>query len=268
MASCRSGPKPVAARRFRTAKPVSAPFGFRELFSRCRVPPGADWWFEPICVAREKSRAAFEKVANEQIGGIPEAMREKRRHAGTGRLNRGIAMAPDEIDRESAVNGLELSPSRPGSSAPPWFLDARLRRVVGYAIGRSIDARLSVCSRPREVMARELPSTARGGSAMTARADAGAADQVRTDAGIACRALSGPPVSPCGSRRRAKPWRIIGCRPPDSSPNRPSAADAARTGPSGRRPPRPCSGRHGPAPPRSPPAGGPSPRPPSPGSWT
>ena len=134
---------------------------------------------ETTCAASEKSRAAFEKVADEQIGGIPEAARE-RSHAGGGQaplpgkmrlvppvtvrteeqitiveaetkggLTRGIAMAPDGIDREFAVNGLDIAVAS-GFVCAALFLDARLHGVVGYAIDRSIDARLSVCWPPRE----------------------------------------------------------------------------------------------------------------------
>ena len=51
-------------------------------------------------------------------------------------------MAPDGIDREFAVNGLDIAVASGFVCAAP-FLDARLHGVVGYAIGRSIDARLS-----------------------------------------------------------------------------------------------------------------------------
>lgn len=92
---------------------------------------------ETICVAWEKSNAAFERVADEQLGGVPEAMRENSATLGRegaaalqdalyrrvavrteeqltivetetkGGLTRRITMAPEEIDREFAVNGLD-----------------------------------------------------------------------------------------------------------------------------------------------------------------
>ena len=45
---------------------------------------------------------------------------------------------------------------------------------------------------------------------------------------------------------------------PSSSPSRPSGYVGARTGPSGHRLPRPCSGPHAPGPPRSPPGDDPT----------
>ncbi len=92
---------------------------------------------EMICLAWEKSNTAFEKVADEQLAGVPEAMRENPATLGDegaaalqdalyhrvavrteeqltivetetrGGLTRRITMAPDEIDREFAVNGLD-----------------------------------------------------------------------------------------------------------------------------------------------------------------
>ena len=92
---------------------------------------------ETICVAWEKSNAAFEKVADEQLGGVPESMRENPATLGRegaaalqdalyrrvtvrteeqltvvetetrGGLTRRITMAPGEINREFAVNGLD-----------------------------------------------------------------------------------------------------------------------------------------------------------------
>ena len=92
---------------------------------------------ETICVAWEKSNAAFERVADEQLAGVPEAMRENPATLGRegaaaleealyrrvtvrteeqltvvetetkGGLTLRITMAPDEIDREFAVNGLD-----------------------------------------------------------------------------------------------------------------------------------------------------------------
>jgi len=92
---------------------------------------------ETICVAWEKSNATFERVADEQLGGVPAAMRENPATLGRegaaalqdalyrrvtvrteeqctvvetetkGGLTRRITMAPDEIDREFAVNGLD-----------------------------------------------------------------------------------------------------------------------------------------------------------------
>ena len=92
---------------------------------------------ETICLAWEKSNTAFEKVADEQLAGVPEAMRENPATLGDegaaalqdalyhrvtvrteeqltvvetetrGGLTRRITMAPDEIDREFAVNGLD-----------------------------------------------------------------------------------------------------------------------------------------------------------------
>ena len=60
--------------------------------------------------------------------------------------------------------------------------------------------------------------------------------------------------------------RSAGTLTPDRLPSRPSAAGAARTGPTTHRPPRPCSAPRAPAPPRGPPADGRSAPPPSPGA--
>ena len=92
---------------------------------------------ETICVTWEKSNTAFGKVADEQLAGVPEAMRENPATLGRegavalqgalyqrvtlrteehltvaetetkGGLTGGITMAPDEIDRAFAVNGLD-----------------------------------------------------------------------------------------------------------------------------------------------------------------
>ena len=92
---------------------------------------------ETICVAWAKSNATFEKVADEQLAGVPEAMRENPASLGRqgaaalqdalyrrvsvrteaqltvvetetkGGLTRRITMAPDDIDPGFALNGLD-----------------------------------------------------------------------------------------------------------------------------------------------------------------
>ena len=75
-------------------------------------------------------------------------------------------------------------------------------------------------------------------------------------------AVSPPPVPPSAVFRRS--FSVDDGLAQDRPPSRPSAAAGARTGPSARRPPRSGCPPRAPAPPRSPPAGGPSPPPPSP----